>query len=107
MPSSLYSFSPQASQKVEKSLNVQRLPGSHGFSMHLSIDDATVQTALLDSSAGSSMVVFVMRRVVAAATDNDAPLGASLARKVVSLMMTVSGPEVLAAPPLPEVTRNS
>ena len=61
---------------------------------------------VLDSS-GSSMVVFVMRSVVAAVTDSDAPLGASLVRKAVSLMVTASGPDVATAPPSPELTLKS
>ena len=88
-------------------MNVHWLPGSHGLSIHLATDDATVHTALLDSSSGSSMVVLVMRRLLAAVTDSDAPLGASLMRKVVSLMKTGSGPDVAMAPPLPEETRKS
>ena len=44
---------------------------------------------------------------MAAVTDSDAPLGAWLVRKVVSLMVTVSGPEVSTAPPLPDVTLKS
>ena len=60
MPSTPNSFSPQPSQKVEKSLNVHWLPGAHGFSAQVATDDATVQTALLESSAGSSMVVLVI-----------------------------------------------
>ena len=107
MPFVLISFSPHPSQKVEESLNEHWVPGLHGFSVHLSTDDATVHTAVLDSSAGSSMVVFVMRSVVAAVTDSDAPLGASLVRKIVSLMVTASGPEVATPPPWPEVTRKS
>ena len=69
--------------------------------------EATVWTALLDSSAGSSMVLLVMRRVVAPVTDSDAPFGASLVRKTLSLMETGTGPAVKMAPPLPEETRNS
>ena len=88
-------------------MNVHWLPGLQGFSAHIATDDATVHTAVLDSSVGSSMVVFVMRSVVAAVTDSDAPLGASLVRKAVSVMVTASGPEVATAPPLPEVTLKS
>ena len=106
-PSMPISLSPLGSQKVEKSLNVHLLPASHGFSAHVATADAAVQTALLDSSSGSSMVVLVMRRLLDAVTDSDAPFGASLVRKVVSLMMTASDPEVEIPPPLPEVTRKA
>ena len=107
MPSSPYSFSPQSSQKVEESLNVQRLPGSHGLSAHVATDDAMIHSGVIDSSAGSSIVVFVMRRLVAAVTDSDAPFGAALTRKMLSRITTVTGPIVEAAPPFPEVARKS
>ena len=48
-----------------------------------------------------------MRTLVAAAIESAAPFGASLARKAVSLMSIAMGPEVLIAPPAPELTRNS
>ena len=107
MPSAPNSFSPQGSQNVEKSLKVHWLPGSHGFAVHVATEAAFVQTALLDSSAGLSMVVLVMRTLVAAAIDSAAPFGASLVRKAVSLMAIVIGPELLIAPPWPELTWNS
>merc|ERR1711969_390904 len=107
MPSVPISLSPQGSQKVEKSLNVHLLPASHGFSAHVATADATVWTALLDSSSGSSMVVLVMRRLLAAVTDSDAPFGASLVRKTLSLMETGTGPAVAMAPPLPDETMKS
>ena len=53
------------------------------------------------------MVVLVMRRLLDAVTDSDAPFGASLTRKVVSLMETGTGPDVTMAPPLSVETRNS
>ena len=84
-------------------MNVHLLPASHGFSAHVATVDATVQTALLDSSAGSSMVVFEIRRPLAAVTASDAPFGASLVWNVVSRMVVVVGPEVRTAPPLAEV----
>ena len=53
------------------------------------------------------MVVLVMRTLLAAVIDSVDPLGAALVRKTASLMDIAMGPEVLIAPPLPEVTRNS
>ena len=101
-PSLPISFGPQTSQNVEWSLKVHWLPSAHGFWMQSSMVVATIQAALDDSSRGASMVVFVMRRLVAAVTDSDAPFGASLVWKVVSLMETGTGPDVSMAPPLPE-----
>ena len=69
MPSVPFSFGPHAAQNVEWSLNAQLLPTSHGFSKQVSTDAPNVETALDHSSVGSSMVVLVMRRVVAAVTD--------------------------------------
>ena len=106
-PSSPTSFSPQASQNAEKSLNVHLLPALHGLSTHLSMSDAMVETALLASSAGVSIVVLVMRREGAAVTDSEAPFGATFARKALSLMVTMSGPDVAMAPPFLALTPNS
>ncbi len=53
------------------------------------------------------MVVLVMWTLVAAAIESVAPLGASLVRKAVSLMAITMGPELLIAPPWPEVAWNS
>ena len=83
------------------------LPASHGFSAHVATADATVWTALLDSASGSSMVVFVTRRLLAPVTESDAPFGAALVLNLVSLMATGTGPDVAMAPPLPEETRKS
>ena len=106
-PSAPNSFSPQGSQNADESVNVHWLPGSHGFSAHVATEAAFSQTALLDSSAGLSMVVLVMRTLVAAAIASAAPFGASLVRKALSLMTIAMGPELLIAPPCPELTRNS
>ena len=106
MPSAPYSFSPHSSQKVEESLNVHRLPAAHGLSLHSATDDATAQTAVR-SSEGLSMVVFVTRSDLAAVTDRDVPLGASLERKTESLITAVRGPVRATAPPSPELTLNS
>ena len=67
---------------------------------------ATSQTAP-DSPAGESMVVLLMRRLSADEMDSDDPFGASFAWKVVSLIVTASGPEVAMLPPWPEVTLKS
>ena len=107
LPSTPNSFSPQASQNVEESLKVHWLPGLHGFAVHAATEAAFVQTALLVSSSGSSIVVLVIRSVVAAVTDSEAPVGASFARRELSRMATESGPVVAAAPPWPELTRKS
>ena len=52
------------------------------------------------------MVVLVMRTLAAAAIESAAPVGASLVRKVVSVMVIAMGPELLTAPPWPELTWN-
>ena len=107
MPSVPISFGPQTSQNVEWSLNVHRLPNAHGFWLQPSIVVASSHAASETPSSGVSMVVLVVRTLLAATTDSDAPFGAALVVKAVSLMDTAIGPEVLTAPPLPEVTRNS
>ena len=84
---------------MEKSLKVHWLPGAHGFSAHVATEAAFSHIALFDSSSGSSMVVLVMRTLVAAAIESAAPFGASLVRKVESLMTIAMGPELLMAPP--------
>ena len=107
MPSTPISFCPQLSQKVELSLKLQLLPIPHGFSKQVSIDAATVWTALDASSVGLSMVVLVTRTLAVAVKASDAPLGASLALNVASEIVTMRGPSTSMAPPLPELTRNS
>ena len=52
------------------------------------------------------MVALVRRMLLAEVIDSVAPLGAALVRKTASLMVADIGPEVLIAPPWPEVTRN-
>ena len=88
-------------------MKVHWLPSAHGFWMQSSIVVASSHAAVDEASTGASMVVLVMRTLLAAVRDNAAPLGASLVRKAVSLMDIAMGPEVLIAPPWPEVTRNS
>ena len=75
--------------------------------MQLSMAAATSQTAVDDLSPGVMTVELVMRRRLAAATDSDDPLGASLVWKMLSLMVADMGPVVLIAPPSPDVTWNS
>ena len=101
MPSVLISFSPQTSQKVEEDSKEHLVPTSHGFSAHAARADATVQTAV--PTIGSSIVVFVMRRDEAAVTDKDAPFGAVFVRKMLSRMEIGIVPDVVTAPPWPEL----
>ena len=68
---------------------------------------AEATAPLLDASVGLSMVVLVMRRLLAAVTDSDAPFGAWLVWNVVSRIATSTGPVVAIAPPLPAETRKS
>ena len=83
------------------------LPSAHGFWLQSSTAAATSHAAVDEASTGTSMVVLVMRTLLAAVIDSVAPLGASLLRKMESVILAEMGPEVLTAPPLPEVTRNS
>ena len=83
------------------------LPNEHGFWLQSSTAAADNQMEPDDASAGSSMVVLVMRTLSAAVMDKAAPLGASLVRKAVSLMDIAMGPEASIAPPSPDATRNS
>ena len=75
----------QASQKVEKTLNVHLLPNSHGFSMQVSMSTPTVWTAERPSIC-VSMLVFVIRTLSAPAKSSDVALGALLRRKTQSRM---------------------
>ena len=84
MPSVPFSFGPQASQNVEWSRKEHRLPRLQGFSTQVPTDALNVETALDHSSAGSSMVVFVMRALSVDDSESDAPPGASLASKTLS-----------------------
>ena len=59
-----------------------------------------------EGAAGASRVVLARRTLLAAGIESVAPLGAALERKMVSVMTTLSGPAVVAAPPVPELASN-
>ena len=63
------------------------LPWPHGFSMQVSIDVPTVKVAVDRSSAGSSMVVLVIRTLSVDDSQSVAPRSASLALNSVSRMV--------------------
>ena len=65
-----------------------------------------VEIALDHSSTGSSMLVFVMRALSVELNRRVAPRGASLARNMLSRIVTWLEPEAATAPPRPVPTRN-
>ena len=100
IPSLPTSLSAQTSQNVEKSRNVHWLSTLHGFSMHVATPaPPNTETAVEIKSAGVSIEVLVMRVLSADVTDTEAPLGASLVRKRLSLMTRWMGPLAEIAPP--------
>ena len=64
------------------------------------------ETALDQSSTGSSMLVFVMRALSVELIRRVAPRGASLARNTLSRIVTWVEPDAATAPPRPVLTRN-
>ena len=89
----------QASQNVEKPLNVHLLPNSHGFSMQVSMSTPTVWTAERPSTC-ESMLVLLIRTLSAPLNISDVARGASLRRKTLSRMKTGIPPDVSIAPAL-------
>jgi len=85
---------------------VHLLPVPQGLSKQVATLAPNAETALDQSSTGSSMLVFVMRALSVELIRRVAPRGASLARNTLSRIVTWLEPEAATAPPRPVLTRN-
>jgi hypothetical protein len=85
---------------------VHVLPIAQGLSKQVATLAPSAEMALDHSSAGSSMLVFVMRVLSVELIRRVAPRGASLARNTLSRIVMWLEPEVATAPPRPVLTRN-
>ena len=82
------------------------LPALQGSSTQVATLAPNAETALDHSSAGSSMLVFVIRALSVELIRRVAPRGASLARNTLSRIATWLEPDADIAPPRPVLTRN-